>query len=888
MPHLAANIGSPCGQCGTTVSPDARFCSKCGTAAAHPLNDAPSAPPAPGPEVGHIEETLRQDTAGDYEIIGELGRGGMATVFLAHDLSLDRRVAIKVMAPELRTADGMAERFTREARTSAALSHPHIIPVYAVKQTNDLLFFVMKYIQGRALDSVVADGGALPIPVVQTILAQVGSALAYAHAKGVVHRDIKPANIILDDDGWAIVTDFGIAKVAESQGLTRTGGTVGTPTYMSPEQCMGTEVTGASDQYSLGLVACEMLTGSLPFETGTVMSAMWAHVNEQPTDILSQRPDCPPEINAAVMRMLSKKAVERWPTVADAVAAIGKVSVEMERESRADIVALASAEPQNWAAHFRTPTSPIPPTKPWIGEKTIHLDATVEQRLSLVLSANARALTPGGSLRLNVILSDRSGAVLKDRPIRWSAGSPAVATVSEHGLVTAVAEGACIITASFQNVSDVCTVTVTPAPIALVEIEPAETTLEVRDKIRLEATALDTRGKRVTDRPILWESSDSSVATVSPQGIIAGMKTGTAIVTATSESATGTTTVVVRPATASQLTLQPDQPELDVGDSVELRAVALDKHGRQLPDQVRWTTSDARIAGVSTTGVVHAIAPGEAQIEAACAGATVATSVTVLQTGPVKIELSVQRGTVTPGERVRVTAEVLDADGAVLEGLPVIWSSSKSKVASVSEAGVITAAQLGSTVITAKCDEIHASMILAVTRVGVAKLVASAPSRTVPVGSKIRLEASASDQFGEPLSDRMVQWLSNHPAIARVSPAGVVTGQRPGTAQLTGSTSTCTVNVRIKVTPIVVAGIKVGPSQLHLRVGESQKFTATVQDPEGAEISGVVVEWASSNPDVAEISSDGVTTGRRDGTAVVAASYDGKRATARVSVTYSY
>ncbi len=884
MLRLAGNIGSPCGQCGTPVPPDARFCSTCGTGADHSVNDAP---PAPRPEAGHIEETLRQDTAGDYEIIGELGRGGMATVFLAHDLSLDRRVAIKVMAPELRTADGMAERFTREARTSAALSHPHIIPIYAVKQTDDLLFFVMKYIQGRALDSVIADGGALPIPVVQTILAQVGSALAYAHAKGVVHRDIKPANIILDDDGWAIVTDFGIAKVAESQGLTHTGGTVGTPTYMSPEQCMGTEVTGASDQYSLGLVACQMLTSSLPFNAGTVMSVMWAHVNEQPRDILSQRPDCPPEITAAVMRMLSKKPEERWPTVADAVAAIGKVSVEMERESRADIVALASAEPQNWAARFRTPTSPIPPTKPWISEETVHLDATVEQQLSLVLSAKARSLTPGGSLRLNAILSDGAGAVLKDRLVQWSTGSPAVATVSEDGLVTAVAEGASTITASFQNVSDMCTVTVAPAPVALVEIEPAETTLEVGDEIRLEATALDTRGKQVTDRPVLWESSDPSVATASPHGVITGMKIGTAIVAATSESATGTTTVVVRPATASQFTLQPDGLKLDVGDSVELHAVALDKHGRRLPDQVRWTTSDARVAEVSPTGIVQPIAPGEAQIEAACAGATIATSVTVRQTGPVKIELSVQRGTMTPGERVRVTAEVLDADGSVIEGLPVTWSSSKSKVASVSEAGVITAAQLGSTVITARCDEIHASMILAVTRVGVAKLVAPAPSRTVPVGSRIQLEASASDQFGEHLIDRMVQWLSSHPTIAQVSPAGVVTGRKPGTAQLTGKSGTCT-NVRVKVTPVVVAGIKVGPPQLHLRVGESQKFTAMVHDLEGAEISGVVVEWASSNPDVAEISSDGVTTARRDGTAVVAASYDGKRATARVSVTYAY
>src|SRR6266571_1796583 len=142
----------------------------------------------------------------------------------------------------------------------AALSHPHIIPIYAVKESEHVLYFVMKYVQGRALDSIIRDVGTLPIPMVQTILAHAGDALGYAHRHGVIHRDIKSANLMLDEDGWAVITDFGIAKVVQAEGLTMTGVTVGTPTYMSPEQCETRDVTGASDQYSLGVVAYEMLT----------------------------------------------------------------------------------------------------------------------------------------------------------------------------------------------------------------------------------------------------------------------------------------------------------------------------------------------------------------------------------------------------------------------------------------------------------------------------------------------------------------------------------------------------------------------------------------------------------------------------------------------------
>src|SRR6267143_222237 len=241
-----------CARCGTSLGPDAYFCPRCGTSIPAAPRDATTAVAAgtPGPRPDVLLETLRHATLGEYEILAELGHGGMATVYLAHDRPLDRKVAIKVLAPALfLMGEGMVERFKREARTAAALSHPHIIPIFAVKDSDQLMYFVMKYVSGRPLDSVIQEVGRLSIPMVQTILAHVGDALGYAHRHGVIHRDIKSANIMLDEEGWAVVTDFGIAKVVQAQGLTMTGVTVGTPTYMSPDQCATEELTGASDQY---------------------------------------------------------------------------------------------------------------------------------------------------------------------------------------------------------------------------------------------------------------------------------------------------------------------------------------------------------------------------------------------------------------------------------------------------------------------------------------------------------------------------------------------------------------------------------------------------------------------------------------------------------------
>lgn len=352
-----------CARCGTSIGAGTSFCPRCGT----------SIPVAPGgsettvlvgtPAKGRnaLLDDLRRATLGDYEILTELGRGGMATVYLAHDIALDRKVAIKVLAPALLLmGEGMVERFKREARTAAALNHPHIIPIYTVKESDRVLYFVMKYVQGRPLDAVIHDTGPLPIPMVQAILAHVGDALAYAHRHGVIHRDIKSANIMLDEEGWAVVTDFGIAKVEAAQGLTMTGVTVGTPAYMSPEQCATCEVTGASDQYSLGVVAYEMLTGRLPFQSHSTMSVMYAHFNASAQPVTDLRPDCPPNLAAAVMRMLEKEPDERWPTMDDVVAVCGRPSLRHDDPIRSQMMTLARAGGGSQRlADINTPTSPI-------------------------------------------------------------------------------------------------------------------------------------------------------------------------------------------------------------------------------------------------------------------------------------------------------------------------------------------------------------------------------------------------------------------------------------------------------------------------------------------------------------------------------------------------
>jgi serine/threonine protein kinase len=353
-----------CPKCTTTLAADAKFCPNCG-ASVSGIFSGGGTPQDGTAQIGSdqidtVYPMLAEATIGDYDIYGELGRGGMAAVYLALDLSLNRKVAIKTMLPELVGKTGMVDRFKREAQTAAALSHPHIIQIFSVKQTKNLVYFVMKYIEGRSLESVIIERGRLDVDLTRVILSQVGAALAFAHRKGVVHRDMKPANIMLEEDGWAIVTDFGIAKVQEAQNLTATGTAIGTPHYMSPEQFHNKAVTGASDQYSLGVVAYEMLSGKKPFDGGTYAEIITQHLFEPPPDIRAVRPDIPENIAAAVMKMMAKEASARFPDLDAAVASLGTPTTTQGEKARTQIISIAKSNQDERKARMSVPKSPIP------------------------------------------------------------------------------------------------------------------------------------------------------------------------------------------------------------------------------------------------------------------------------------------------------------------------------------------------------------------------------------------------------------------------------------------------------------------------------------------------------------------------------------------------
>jgi len=253
-----------------------------------------------------------------YELGSELGRGGMAIVYRATDLRLRRDVAIKVLPPELAFRTDVRRRFLREAETAAQLNHPSIVPIYSVDERGGIVYFVMALVDGENVSARLARGRP-GLGETRRILSDVADALAYAHSRGVIHRDIKPDNIIIRrEDERALVTDFGIARAAESDShLTATGVAVGTPAYMSPEQALGErEVDGRSDIYSLGIVAYQMLAGALPFTAVNTPAMMMKHVSEMPRPLMQVRPDLPPGLAAAVERALAKRPEDRWQTAA--------------------------------------------------------------------------------------------------------------------------------------------------------------------------------------------------------------------------------------------------------------------------------------------------------------------------------------------------------------------------------------------------------------------------------------------------------------------------------------------------------------------------------------------------------------------------------------------
>ena len=270
-----------------------------------------------------MESSLIGTRLGKYEIRSEIGRGGMGTVYQGYDPALDRWVAVKVLAPHLLWQQEFVERFLREARAAARLKHPNIVTIHDVGQEAGWYYFVMEHLEGVALTEVVLQRGPLSPEAVLSILRPLADALDYAHHRGLVHRDIKPDNVIVGPMDRVTLTDFGIARASQETRLTTAGMVVGTPVYMSPEQAKGLTADGRSDQYSLAVVAYEMLCGRVPFEAESTLALLHMIVYDPPPPIRSTCPDLPPGVEGVLARGLSKEPGNRYPTASGFVEALG-------------------------------------------------------------------------------------------------------------------------------------------------------------------------------------------------------------------------------------------------------------------------------------------------------------------------------------------------------------------------------------------------------------------------------------------------------------------------------------------------------------------------------------------------------------------------------------
>jgi serine/threonine protein kinase/alpha-tubulin suppressor-like RCC1 family protein/uncharacterized protein YjdB len=850
----------------------------------------------PGTPWNLIVEKLRAATAGEFVIGGELGHGGMAAVFLGHDIKLNRRVAIKVMSPALLMGEGMVQRFVDEAVMMANLRHPNIITVHSVREADDLHFFVMQFVSGRSLDHILKHARALPVETVQAILWQVGSALGYAHRHGVIHRDIKPANILMDEDGYALVTDFGIAKAAESSAHTQTGVLIGTPAYMSPEQCYGSGVTAASDQYSLGVVAFEMLTGMQPF-SGSNFTVMQAHTMHPPPALRSIRPDLPASIEQAVLRMLAKTPQERWPSIREALAALEAKPLDENDPVRSKLARLATlgdapaATQQGLTPVASRSTGPSRDATPAVARADTPATPAASKPVSLLMTAPPAQVEVGDSFRLEAFVCSEGGTILSTYRTTWSSSDHAVATVSERGDVTALAPGEVTLSVSAAGLTEHATVVISPPGVAGVDIHLPSGPIRVGDRVKLSATPRDKHSTPVP-QPVTWASENKAVAMLSGGGVLTALTPGEAVVVAEAAGVRGTAKISVLAAPVASVELDVPVRSLPEGETIQLRALPRDGGGRALPDRVvTWTSSAGKTVSVTEAGEVAGIAVGSATITARCEDKVAATTVTVTPRVVTSLVLSAPPAELLPGKKFRLSATALDSRGATLERFPE-WRTSAESVARVTQKGDITLRAPGRATITAKIERVEASV----------ELVVSAPVRITPALE----EAAAVDDRREADGSRLrpvligvggalvvafgVAWLLTRGAGDRSGVDSV--GPRTG-ALVTGATASAkdvppkdtakrpdsgTLSVS---TPLsVVLATKRGS----IVVGDSIFLEVRISGGDPSRTRSAL-NWKSKSPAVASVSTRGWVRGLTAGVASVIATSDERADTAQITVT---
>jgi len=496
------------------------------------------------------------------------------------------------------------------------------------------------------------------------------------------------------------------------------------------------------------------------------------------------------------------------------------------------------------------------------------------------------SLTVGETRPLTVRVLGEGGEVLGSRRIFWSSQNPAVASVSQAGIVTGVSAGSTQLAVSAGGKSALIAVTVASRPVSLVRVNPATTTIVAGSTTALTAEALDAGGTIVAGRLVLWGTSNQSVATVTSNGVVTGVAAGSVNITATVDGVVGTAVVTVQPVPVASIVLEPASGSLIVGQSVQLTASPRDANGQPLAGRaVAWSSNEPSIASVSSTGLVTALARGTANITATAEGRTASSRITVSLVPIDTVSVTPRTSNLAAGQTVQLAARLVDSVGAVLTGRTISWDTDQPTIATVGADGLVTAISSGRATITASAEGRSGTAIVNVSPVPVASLTITPGSATLFPGGTQQLTATARDAVNNLLPGRIITWISGAPSVATVTQGGLVTAVGTGSALIFAASEGISTSVTITVSNVGVAQVRVAPAAPSVQQGRTVQLTATALDAGGQPIIGRSVTWNSANPTIASASSTGLVTGIAPGTASVTATIDGVIGTADVTVT---
>jgi len=664
---------------------------------------------------GH-ESPVLEELADEYVLLGELGRGGSAIVYLARDRSLLRDVAIKVVRPRfVGSADEAITRLEREARTVARLQHPGIVTVHAVRRLSDGgLALVMQLVPGRTLKQAIQDDGPFPAERAERVLRDIAEALAFAHAHGVVHRDVKPENVFLDaTSGRALLSDFGIAHSDDFDSrLTMDGAAIGTPAYMAPEQIDGAPANARSDLYSLGLVGWEMLTGERPWDGDALYNVIYKQKHEQLTAIDALRPgQVPPRLQYIVERMLQKKPAARWAGADGLLVALNawvipsdwaqwEASHKRRREREAN-------EPRAKARG----AGPVDAATIRFIRGDLAIDAAPRQ---LQLAPGARApLTPAAEL-------EAAGVDAPSWASEEAADDEAVATPPKRRWRVAIAAVLLVLVGSGATVAwrlkvgpfaSAPRAALTPSPVVIAPVAPVIAVLPdtaTPDSLVPLDSAVAERPRAETGAGGARKAAGDSVASRTAASRTVASRTPEARPAAAPP--VRDTAAPVRGAPVA-LRVRPGNAVLLPGEAQRLSPSLLYANGESdTPTQLTWSSGNADVVTVDARGRITAVAPGTTVVFARRGALSAMVSVTVRFALAAQLEISPTDPIVEQGGRVRLRAALRDASGTPMPSRPLTWSSSNDEVAIVSSNGVVVGVAPGVATITASADGVSATI----------------------------------------------------------------------------------------------------------------------------------------------------------------------------------